>query len=206
MRPARTPSRREHWLVRLRLSCKPRVVRKALLAAGVVGTLLVLLNQGDLLLSGEVTRRVLVKSLLTPIMPFCVTMLGAFLNTGTAARAEDLRPGRAAIRRSVLIALGVGSTIIVLNQGDVLLAGAIPPPGAREGAGDTLRAFLCVPLWSLCRLSERPGRTAERHRNNVESMDDGCAIQYAEHGSYKQRQRGGTQGVKSSGLLRPLPL
>jgi hypothetical protein len=32
-----------------------------------------------------------------------------------------------AIRRSVLIALGVGSTIILLNQGDVLLAGAITP-------------------------------------------------------------------------------
>jgi hypothetical protein len=103
------------------------VVRKALLAAGVVGTLLVLLNQGDLLLSGHVTRRVLVKSLLTPIIPFCVTMLGAFLNTGPAARAEDLRPGWAAVWQSVLIALCVGGTIIALNQGDVLLAGALTP-------------------------------------------------------------------------------
>jgi hypothetical protein len=92
-----------------------------------VGTLLVGLNQGDLFVSGQVTGRVLVKSLLTPIVPFCVTMLGAFLNTGTAARAEDLRPGWVAVRRSVVIALGVGSTIIVLNQGDVLLAGAITP-------------------------------------------------------------------------------
>jgi hypothetical protein len=87
----------------------------------------VLLNQGDLLWSGQVTRRVLAKSLLTPIIPFCVTMLGAFFNTGSAGRAEDLRPGRAAVRRSVWIALGVGSTIILLNQGDVLLAGAVPP-------------------------------------------------------------------------------
>jgi hypothetical protein len=61
------------------------------------------------------------------MIPFCVTMLGAFLNSGPAVRAEELRPGWAAIRRSGLIALGVGSTIILLNYGDILLAGAITP-------------------------------------------------------------------------------
>ena len=127
MQPEPAPSLRDPWLTRLRLACKPPVIRKALLAAGIVGALLVGLNQGDLLVSGQVTGWVLVKSLLTPIIPFCVTMLGAFLNTGTAARAEDVRSGWAAVRRSVVIALGVGSTIIVLNQGDVLLAGAITP-------------------------------------------------------------------------------
>jgi len=85
------------------------------------------LNQGDVWLSGHVTRRVLVKSLMTPIIPFCVTMLGAFLNTPPTVRAEDLRPGWAAVRRSLIIALCVGSTIITLNHGDVLLAGAITP-------------------------------------------------------------------------------
>jgi hypothetical protein len=127
MRPETAPSRQPHWLTRLRLICKPPVLRQALLAAGIVGTLLLGLNQGDLFWSGQVTGRVLVKSLLTPIIPFCVTMLGAFLNTGTAERAEALRPGWAAVRRSIVIALGVGSTISVLNQGDVLLAGAITP-------------------------------------------------------------------------------
>ena len=121
------PSLRQSLVARLRLICKPRVVRKALLAAGLVGTVLVSLNQGDVWLSGHVTRRVLVKSLLTPMIPFCVTMLGAFLNSGPAVRAEDLRPGWAAVRRSVLIALCVGSTIILLNHSDVLLAGAITP-------------------------------------------------------------------------------
>ena len=87
-------------LVRLRLICKPQIVRQALLAAGVVGTLLVLLNQGDVLLSGHVTKRVLVKSLLTPIIPFCVTMLGAFLNSRPTVQAEDLRPGWAVVRRA----------------------------------------------------------------------------------------------------------
>jgi hypothetical protein len=64
---------------------------------------------------------------MTPIIPFCVTMLGAFLNTRPTVRAEDLRPGWAAVRRSLLIACCVGGTIITLNQGDVLLAGAITP-------------------------------------------------------------------------------
>jgi len=127
MQPEPTPSLQDHWLTRLRRVCQPPVLRKALLAAGIVGTLLVGLNQGDLFWSGQVTGRVLVKSLLTPIIPFCVTMLGAFLNTDTTVRAEELRPGWAAVRRSIVIALIVGSAIIALNQGDVLLAGAITP-------------------------------------------------------------------------------
>jgi hypothetical protein len=92
-----------------------------------VGTLLVALNQGDIWVSGHVTGRILMKSLLTPIIPFCVTMLGAFLNSRPTARAADLRPGWAAVRRSLIIALGVGSAITLLNQGEVLLAGAITP-------------------------------------------------------------------------------
>ena len=118
---------RQSLVVRLRFICKPRVVRKALLAAGLVGTVLVALNQGDVWWSGHVTSQVLVKSLLTLIIPFCITMLGAFLNSDPAVRAEDLRPGWVVIRRSVLIALCVGSTIILLNHGDALLARAITP-------------------------------------------------------------------------------
>src|SRR5712692_8559654 len=116
MRSEAHPSLWQSLLTRLRPICKPGVVRKALLAAGLVGTLLVSLNQGDVLLSGHVTRRVLVKSLLTPLIPFCVTMLGAFLNSHSAVRAEDLRPGWAAVRRSLIIAGCVGSAIIILNH------------------------------------------------------------------------------------------
>ncbi len=105
----------------------PPVIRKALIAAVVVGSILVLLNQGDLLFSGQITPQVLRKSLLTPIIPFCVTMLGAVLNSGAATRAEDLRPGWAAIRRSLIIAVIVGGVIIALNQGDIILAGAVTP-------------------------------------------------------------------------------
>jgi hypothetical protein len=126
--PSEAPSARWHsLLIRLRLIAKPQMVRKALLAAEVVGMVLVLLNQGDVLLSGHVTKRVLVKSLLTPITPFCVTMLGAFLNSRPAVQAKELRPGWVAIRRSLFIALGVGSAIILLNHGGVLLAGTITP-------------------------------------------------------------------------------
>jgi hypothetical protein len=126
--PSEAPPCRWHsLLVRLRLIAQPPIIRKALLAAGVVGTVLVSLNQGDVLLSGHVTPRVLVKSLLTPIIPFGVTLLGAFLNSHPAVQAEDLRPGWPVVRRSLCIALGVGSGIILLNHGDVLLAGTITP-------------------------------------------------------------------------------
>ena len=124
---AASPSLRPSLAARLRFICKPRMIWKAFLAAGLVGAVLVALNQGDVWWSGHVTRRVLVKSLLTPIIPFCITLLGAFLNSDPTVRAEDLRPGWAAVRRSVLIALCVGSAIILLNHGDVLLARAITP-------------------------------------------------------------------------------
>ena len=119
-----------HWhsaMVRPRFITQPPIVRKALRAAGVVGTVLVALHHGDETLSGHVTQRVLVKALLTPLIPFCVTLLGAFLNSRPATHAEDLRPGWAVVRSSLCIALGVGSAIILLNHGDVLLAGTITP-------------------------------------------------------------------------------
>ncbi len=104
-----------------------QVIRKSIIAAILVGSLLILLNQGDLLFSGQLTDRVLIKSLITPLIPFCVTMLGAILNSGSASRPEDLRPGWAAVRRSLIIAAIVGSVIIIVNQGDLLLSGAISP-------------------------------------------------------------------------------
>jgi hypothetical protein len=127
MRLTSTTAPQNGLLARLRMICTPRILRKAWLAAGVVGILLVALNQGDVFMAGQVTGRVLAKSLVTPLIPFCVTLLGALLNSRPAVRAEALRPGRAAVRRSVGIAILVGSTIIAVNQGDVLLAGALTP-------------------------------------------------------------------------------
>ena len=45
---------------------------------------LVRLNQGDLIVSGQLTPRVVVKSLLTPLILFCDPLLGAVLNSYTA--------------------------------------------------------------------------------------------------------------------------
>jgi hypothetical protein len=68
-------------------------------------------------------------------------MLGAFLNSRPTVHAEDLRPGWAAVRRSLIIALWVGSTIVALNHGDVLLAGAITPRVVVK-----MLITLCVPF------------------------------------------------------------
>lgn len=127
MRSTGTTGAQEGLGARLRMLCTPQILRKAVLAAGVVGALLIALNQGDVLLAGPLTGRLLAKCLVTPLIPFGVTLLGAFLNSRPSARAADLRPGRAAVRRSVILALLVGSTLIVVNQGDVLLAGGITP-------------------------------------------------------------------------------
>lgn len=141
MRSKAPPSLWNSLVARLRFICKPRMVRKALLAAVLVGALLLALNQGDVLLSGRVTRGALVKSFVTPIIPFCVTMLGAFLNSRPTVRAEGLRPGWGAVRRSLIIAFCVGSLITALNHGDVLLAGAITPRLAVK-----MLLTLCVPF------------------------------------------------------------
>lgn len=61
------------WRARLTRMYTSRIIRQALIAAVVVGSLLVGLNQGDLILSGQLTLLVVLKSLLTPVMPFCVT-------------------------------------------------------------------------------------------------------------------------------------
>jgi hypothetical protein len=103
------------------------VLGRALLAAVLVGSVLVALHQGDAIFTGQITGRIVLKALLTPLIPFCVTLLGALLNSNTAAGVEALRPGWKTVRRSLIIATLVGGTIIAVNQGDVLLAGAATP-------------------------------------------------------------------------------
>jgi hypothetical protein len=123
MPPKDAPMHRPPWHLRLAVVFSRRVIAKALIAAVVVGSLLILINQGDHIFTGRLNSRVVVKSLITPIIPFCVTMLGALLNSGTSNRAEDLRPGWAAVKRSAIIAAIVGSVIIAVNQIDVILSG-----------------------------------------------------------------------------------
>ena len=108
----------------------PLVFRKALRAAGIVGSLLVAINQGDHLLAGQFTSEVIRRSLLTPVIPFCVTLFSVWLNTRgrMATNPETLRPGWPAIRRSAILALCVGSVILVVNQGHLLWAGVWSTP------------------------------------------------------------------------------
>ncbi len=115
------------WREQLAVALSRPVVRKAIIAAILVGSLLILINQGDLWWSGQITGRVIIKSLITPLIPFCVTMLGAILNSGSPSRPEDLRPGWSAVRRSLIIAAIVGSVIILVNQGDLIVAGNLSP-------------------------------------------------------------------------------
>ena len=50
------------------------MIRKALSVAGVVGTILAAINQGDLLLTGQITKVGLIKIGLTYCVPFSVSV------------------------------------------------------------------------------------------------------------------------------------
>jgi hypothetical protein len=53
------------------------IVRRALITAVIVGTILTLINQGDRLLAGDVTAGVVLKTGLTFLVPYCVSTSGA---------------------------------------------------------------------------------------------------------------------------------
>ena len=56
-----------------RLALRRSVVLRATRVAGVVGLVLIAINQGDLLLAGDVDARTWLKVALTPIVPFLVS-------------------------------------------------------------------------------------------------------------------------------------
>jgi hypothetical protein len=66
------------WRLRLALLCTRQVIGRALLAAILVGSLLVSVHQGDAIFTGQITGRVVLKVLLTPLSPFCVTLWALF--------------------------------------------------------------------------------------------------------------------------------
>jgi hypothetical protein len=53
------------------------VLRRSIVMAMVVGSLLTLINQGDVLLHGQVTTFVVLKICLTYVVPFCVSTISA---------------------------------------------------------------------------------------------------------------------------------
>ena len=57
------------------------MLRRSLIVASVVGTILTLLNQGDILLSGSWNSALYWKMPLTYFVPFCVATYGALSNS-----------------------------------------------------------------------------------------------------------------------------
>ena len=57
------------------------VVRQAILVALVVGTVLNLINQGDLIASGDINW---FKAVLTYLVPYCVASYGAYVGSRAA--------------------------------------------------------------------------------------------------------------------------
>jgi hypothetical protein len=57
--------------------CYPRVFRRAAQVAAVVGTVLFIINQLDIVLAGHVTALVVAKILLTYLVPFSVSTYSA---------------------------------------------------------------------------------------------------------------------------------
>jgi hypothetical protein len=59
----------------------PPLMRRSLYTALVVGSILVLINQGNLIIGGDVTAQLLWKIPLTYAVPFCVATWGALINS-----------------------------------------------------------------------------------------------------------------------------
>ena len=67
-------AREERWLQTAR---RAEIVRSAVKVSLVVGTLLLLINQADALLSGGISKGMIVKILLTYSVPYCVLTYAA---------------------------------------------------------------------------------------------------------------------------------
>lgn len=57
----------------LNCACEPNVVRRARKYALIVGIILILINQGDVLMSGELSARTIIKMALTMLVPYIVS-------------------------------------------------------------------------------------------------------------------------------------
>lgn len=61
---------------------KASLLKKAALTSVVVGTILTFINHGDVLMQGEFPK--LIKIALTYLVPFCVTLWGAYIGRNKA--------------------------------------------------------------------------------------------------------------------------
>jgi len=84
--PRSLPSTWSTWREALRVVFRPTHLRSTITVAIVVGTGLTAINQGDVLLRGQVGLGLLVKALLTYLVPFLVSNYG--LLTATRRRSR----------------------------------------------------------------------------------------------------------------------
>src|SRR6266511_2955334 len=106
---------RRFWRRRLALLCTRQVIGKALLAAVLVGGLLIFLHQGDVIFAGRITGRVVLKMLLYLLITFFVTMLCYLFKRSPAASIEGLLQVLKTVRQSLIIAAILCGTIMALN-------------------------------------------------------------------------------------------
>ena len=59
------------------LACRGSVVRRGLKFAVVVGTVLIVINHGDAIIAGELTRTNYVKMAMTVVVPYVVSVLSS---------------------------------------------------------------------------------------------------------------------------------
>ena len=57
------------------------MLKRSFMAASLVGTILILLNQGDFIFAGDFYKGLIWKVPLTYLVPFCVAMWGAVTNS-----------------------------------------------------------------------------------------------------------------------------
>lgn len=80
------------------LACRPAVVRRGLKFAAVVGTVLIIINHGDAILTGGLTRANYFKMALTVVVPYVVSVLSsvsAMTDHSPDPAARDEQPSEA---------------------------------------------------------------------------------------------------------------
>lgn len=67
----------------VRLSFRPRTLRRTLVIAAIVGTLLSVINQGDVMMRGDATTVTWLRIAANYVVPFCVSTAGFLSATRT---------------------------------------------------------------------------------------------------------------------------
>jgi hypothetical protein len=89
-RSSKPTPRWTRWVEAPAVVCHPPYLRRTLGIAGLVGTVLFAINHLDVVLEGRATTRTWVKTLLTYLVPFCVSNYGLLVGTREPRSATDI--------------------------------------------------------------------------------------------------------------------